>query len=77
MMFEQRILDHILPQDFDKMEDLIAPDIYRPPVNDTIAIAFNKKRSEILQEAKRTILNMYVHAYAMKFKNMRDSIATN
>ena len=48
------------------MEDLIAPDIYRPPINDTIAIAFNKKRSKILQEAKRTILNMYVHVYAMK-----------
>ena len=68
MVFEQRILNHILPQDFDKMEDLIAPGIYRPPINDTIAIAFNKKRSKILQEAKRTILNMYVHAYAIKIQ---------
>ena len=50
------------------MEDLIAPDIYWPPINDTIAIAFNKKRSKILQEAKRTVLNMYVHAYSVKIQ---------
>jgi hypothetical protein len=68
VMFEQRILSHILPQDFDKMEYLIASDMYRPPINDSIAIAFNKKRSKILQEAKRTILNMFVHAYEMKIQ---------
>ena len=50
------------------MRDLIAPDRYRPPIHGTIAIAFNKKRSKILQEAKQTILNMYVHAYAMKIQ---------
>jgi hypothetical protein len=68
MMFEQRILNHILPQDFDQMEHLIASDMYRPPINDSIAIAFNKKRSKILQEAKRTTLNMYVQAYQTKLQ---------
>lgn len=68
VMFEQRILSHILPQDFDKMEHLIASDMYRPPINDSIAIRFNKKRSKILQEGKRTILNMFVHAYEMKIQ---------
>jgi hypothetical protein len=68
MMFEQRILNGILPRDFDRLEHLVASDLYRPPINDSIAIAFNKKRSDIVREAKRTTLNMYVEAYQTKIR---------
>ena len=39
---------------------------YWPIVDDHIAIEFKKKRYEIIQEVKRTLLNIYVDAYEIQ-----------
>jgi hypothetical protein len=67
-MFEQRIRCNFLSREFDHLERSVAPDIYWPMVNDRIAVEFEKKRYKIVQEAKRTLLNNYLHAFEMKIQ---------
>ncbi|CAF2152106.1 unnamed protein product, partial [Rotaria magnacalcarata] len=68
LMLRMRILDKFLPQHFDDLEHFIAPNIYSPVISNTIAIQFKNKRYKIIQEAKRSWLNVILHAYEIKIQ---------
>ncbi len=61
-------------RNFDKLESVIACDDYFPVIKDHIAVQFKQKHYKIIQEAKRTWLNMYMEAYEIKIeKNTHQS----
>jgi hypothetical protein len=66
VMLEQRIFCQFLPPNFDQLESFIAPDLYCPVINDRFGVEFKKKRKRILQQAKRTWLEIHAHAYEIK-----------
>ncbi|CAF5184021.1 unnamed protein product, partial [Rotaria magnacalcarata] len=68
LMLRMRILDKFLPEHFDDLEHFIAPNIYSPVISNTIAIQFKNKRYKIIQEAKRSWLNIILHAYEIKIQ---------
>ncbi|CAF4588336.1 unnamed protein product, partial [Rotaria socialis] len=68
LMLRMRILDKFLPQHFDDLEHFIAPNIYSPVISNTIAIQFKNKHYKIIQEAKRSWLNITLHAYEIKIQ---------
>jgi hypothetical protein len=68
LKLQTRISIEWLPQNFDQLEHLIAVDLYFPTIKDNIAVEFKQKRYKIIQETKRTWLNMYMDAYEMKIQ---------
>ncbi|CAF4782486.1 unnamed protein product, partial [Rotaria sp. Silwood2] len=65
---QTRISIQYLPRNFDKLERFIASDHDLPLIKDTIAVEFKQKRYKIIQDAKRTWLNMYIEAYVSKIQ---------
>jgi len=69
LMLEMRILCKFLPQNFDHLENLIAPINYLPLKSNTQnSIQIKNKRYKLIQEAKRTWLNIsfYVYQYQIQ-----------
>ncbi|CAM4819703.1 unnamed protein product [Rotaria magnacalcarata] len=71
LKLETGVLIDILPRNFDKLECYIAFDHYFPLIKDNIAVEFKQKHYKIIQEAKRTWLNMYVNAYESKIQDYK------
>ena len=69
LMLEQRIRCNFLPRAFDQFERSIAPDIYWPVIDDSIAVDFTMKRHKIIQEAKRELVTIHVDAYEAKIQH--------
>lgn len=69
---ETRVSINFLPRNFDKLECFIAFDHYFPLIKDNIAVEFKQKRYKIIQEAKRTCLNIHVKAYESKIQQFED-----
>jgi hypothetical protein len=55
-----------LPQNFNDFENLIAPIIYSPVINNATVIQFKNKRYKIIQKAKCLWLNAALSAYEIK-----------
>ena len=51
------------------LENFIAPDLYRPLINDPTALEFQQQREKIIREAKRAWLYNYVHLYEIILQN--------
>jgi hypothetical protein len=66
---ETRISIDFLPRNFDQLESVITCDDYFPVIKDNIAVQFKQKHYKIIQEAKRTWLNMYMEAYEIKIED--------
>ena len=65
---KERILLQFLPRHFDQLEEQITPEYNRPPVVDHILADFKTKRRRILQQAKRSLLSVFAHAYEFKIQ---------
>ncbi|CAF2080634.1 unnamed protein product, partial [Rotaria magnacalcarata] len=68
LLFEQRILSKLLPSNFDQLDTLIASDFYTPVLEDQYSLNYKLKRSKILQETKRTWLDILMESYDVKMK---------
>ncbi|CAF1389852.1 unnamed protein product [Adineta steineri] len=68
VMLEQRIICKLLPQNFDSIDNLIKPHLYTPLIHDMTSIEFKIQQSKIIQQVKRTWLNIYFNAYEKKIQ---------
>ncbi|CAM4840320.1 unnamed protein product, partial [Rotaria magnacalcarata] len=68
LLLEQRILSKLLPVSFDQLDTLIASDFYTPALQDQYSLNYKLKRSKILQETKRTWLDILMESYDVKMK---------
>ncbi|CAF2050155.1 unnamed protein product, partial [Rotaria magnacalcarata] len=68
LLFEQRILSKLLSSNFDQLDTLIASDFYTPVLEDQFSLNYKLKRSKILQETKRTWLDMLMESHDVKMK---------
>lgn len=67
-MLEQRILCKLLPRNFDSLDHLITCQIYKPLISDMTSIEFKNQHDKIVQQVKRTWLNIYFNAYEAKIQ---------
>lgn len=65
IQLEQRILCNVLPLNFNSLDHLIPCHIYRPLFRDIATIEFNNQTTRIIQQLKRTWLNIYYKYYEM------------
>ena len=65
-MLEARIHCHFLPQNFNYLENFIAPITYLPTNDDQKAIEVNNQRYKIIKETKRAWLNYFLDFYEIK-----------
>ena len=68
LKLQTRISIEYLPQNFDQLENFLSSDLYIPIIKDHLAVEFKQKRYKIIQEAKRTWLNLYIQAYQIKIQ---------
>ncbi|CAF3467602.1 unnamed protein product [Rotaria socialis] len=68
LLLEQRILSKLLPVNFDQLDTLIASDFYTPALEDQYSLNYKLKRSKILQETKRTWLDILMESYDVRMK---------
>ncbi len=68
LMLQMRILCKFLPQNFDDLENFIAPINYFPLDNTQSSIQIKNNRYKIIQEAKRTWLNISFNVYDYKIQ---------
>ncbi|CAF3878630.1 unnamed protein product, partial [Rotaria sordida] len=68
LMLEMRVLCKFLPENFDHLEDYIAPISYSPLNNNQKLIRIRNQHYKIIQEAKREWLNCFLNTYDAKFK---------
>ncbi|CAF2764146.1 unnamed protein product [Rotaria sp. Silwood2] len=61
-----------LPKHFDLLEDFIAPDLYTPITRNSLAIEFKQQRYKMIQEAKRTWLNIFIRVHETKYRDYED-----
>ncbi|CAF4050299.1 unnamed protein product [Rotaria sp. Silwood2] len=68
LQLETRVSIQFLPEDFDNLEYFITPNLYSPLIQDSMAIELKQQQYKIIQEAKRTWLNIYIDAHEMKYR---------
>ena len=68
LRFEKGISMQCLPKNFHQLEYFIACDLYEPLIKDSIAVEFKQKQYKIIQETKRTWLNIYLNAYEIQYQ---------
>lgn len=57
-----------LPKNFHQLEYFIAPNLYKPLIKNSYALEFQQKHYKIIQETKRTWLNIYLNAYEIQYQ---------
>ena len=68
VMLEQRIICKLLPPNFDSLDHLIKSQIYTPLIHDMTSIEFTNQQNKIIQQIKRTWLNIYFNGYETKIQ---------
>ncbi|CAF1434632.1 unnamed protein product [Adineta steineri] len=68
LKLEAQISIEFLPKNFDHLENFIAPQIYLPVIKNDPIIQYKQQRYKIIQEAKRTWLNIFVDAFAIQYQ---------
>jgi hypothetical protein len=79
-MLEQRIICKLLPRNFDSLDQLIIsphPRLYKPLVQDITSIEFKIQQQKIIQQVKRTWLNIYYNAYEIKIQEYEEQYKEN
>jgi predicted DNA-binding protein YlxM (UPF0122 family) len=69
IMLNERVLHQFLPPNSDQLEEYIAQNYYWPPIADHTLPEMKTKRRKLLQQIKRTLLNMYMYAYRFKIND--------
>ncbi|CAF2831392.1 unnamed protein product [Rotaria sp. Silwood2] len=77
VMLEQRILCKLLPCNFDSLDRLIQSRVYTPLMHDISYIEFKNQSDRIIQQVKRTWLNIYCKAYEMKIQEYEEQYKEN
>ena len=72
VMLEQRIICKLLPQNFDSLDHSIKSRLYTPLIPDVTSIEFEIQSYKIIQQLKRTWLNIYCHAYEAKIQEYEE-----
>ncbi|CAF1496434.1 unnamed protein product [Adineta steineri] len=72
VMLEQRIICKLLPQNFDSIDNLIKSRLYTPLIHDMTSIEFKIQQFKIIQQIKRTWLNIYFDAYEKKIQEYEE-----
>ncbi|CAF4351703.1 unnamed protein product, partial [Adineta steineri] len=67
LKLEVQISIEFLPKNFDHLENFIAPQIYLPVIKNDPIIQYKQQRYKIMQEAKRTWLNIFVDAFEIQY----------
>ena len=67
-MLEQRILSKFLPENFDQLQAFVCVDCYTPSIANDCAVRYRLKKLKILQESKRSWLDMHLRAYVLKIE---------
>ena len=67
-MFEEQILSKFLPINFHQLENFTTPLSYSPVIEKQRTIQFKNKHREIVQEGKRTWLNIFLNVYEVKLE---------
>lgn len=68
LMLEQRILSKFLPENFDQLQTFVGVDCYTPSINNDCAVRYRLKKLKILQESKRSWLDIHLRAYVLKIE---------
>ncbi|CAF3028976.1 unnamed protein product, partial [Rotaria sp. Silwood2] len=68
LMLQMRILCKFLPQNFDHLENFIGSINYLPVDNTQNSIEIKNKRYKLIQETKRTWLNIFFNVYEYKLQ---------
>jgi len=79
-MLEQRIICKLLPRNFDSLDQLIIsphPRLYKPLIQDITSIEFKIQQQKIIQQVKRTWLNIYYNAYEIKIQEYEEQYKEN
>ena len=61
LMFEEQILSKFLPINFHQLENFTTPLSYSPVIEKQRTIQFKNKHRKIVQEGKRTWLNIFLN----------------
>jgi len=70
LKLETQVSIKFLPKTFDHLENfIVSDDLYSPVVKDHLVIEFKQNQYKIIQEAKRTWLNIFVHAYEIQYQD--------
>jgi hypothetical protein len=77
LMLEMRVLCKFLPQNFDHLENLIGSINYLPLNKNQHGIDIKNKRYKLIQEAKRTWLNISFNAYEYKLQKYEQLYENN
>ncbi|CAF1289522.1 unnamed protein product [Rotaria sordida] len=72
LMLEMRILCKFLPQNFNHLENFIAPIAYLPLNNNEKIVAVKNKHYKIIQEGKRIWLNYFLNIYEIKLQEYEE-----
>lgn len=68
LILEIRIRDHFLPVIFDHMEKILTLINYTPTKNELMWIEVKNKRYRMIQDAKRSCLNLLIHKYELEIQ---------
>lgn len=71
-MLQMRILSKFLPQNYDQLENFVAPVTYLPLNNDQKGIQVKNQRYKMIQEAKRLWLNTSLNVYEIKLQQYEE-----
>ena len=66
IMLEQRIICRVLPRNFNLLDNIIKLHLYKPLIQDFTSIEFKNQTYKIIQQLKRTWLNIYFNGYEIK-----------
>jgi hypothetical protein len=70
LQLEAHVSTEVLPKHFDRLEMfIVSDDLYSPVVNDHLAVEFRQQRCKIIQEVKRTWLNIFMNAYEIQYQD--------
>ncbi|CAF2989662.1 unnamed protein product, partial [Rotaria sp. Silwood2] len=77
IMLEQRVFCKLLPNNFDSLDHLIESHLNKPLIHDISSIEFKNQSDRIIQQVKRTWLNIYYKAYEMKIQEYEEQYIEN
>lgn len=70
LKLEAQVSIEFLPKNFDHLENfIISDDLYSPVVKDHVIIEFTQNQYKIVQEAKRTWLNIFLDTYEIQYQD--------
>ena len=77
IMLEQRIICRVLPRNFNSLDHLIRSQLRQPLLDEVASIEFKNQSYKIIQQLKRTYLNIYLQTFETKFHEYENQYHEN